>query len=88
MSGEETKLLRYRAIFRPEPEGGFTVTVPSLPGCITYGKNLSEAKMMGREAIELYLEDLQSHNEILPNDNDAYMTDIEVVSPGKVPVHA
>ncbi len=43
---------------------------------------------MGQEAIELYLEDLQSRNESLPNDNDAYMTDIEVVSPEKVPAHA
>lgn len=88
MDREVTKLLRYRAIFRPEPEGGFTVTVPSLPGCITYGENLAEAKTMGREAIELYLEDLKSRDEVLPNDNDAYMTDIEVVSPGKVPAHA
>ena len=43
---------------------------------------------MGREAIELYLEELKSRNEKLPNDNDAYMTDIEVTSPGKVPAHA
>ena len=88
MSRDATKLLRYRAIFRPEPEGGFTVTVPSLPGCITYGENLAEAKIMGREAIELYLEDLQSRNESLPNDNDDYMADIEVVSPDQVPAHA
>lgn len=88
MNREASKLLRYRAIFRPEPEGGFTVTVPSLPGCITYGENLAEAKTMGREAIELYLEDLKSRDEVLPNDNDAYITDIEVVSPGKVPAHA
>ncbi|MCR4278186.1 MAG: type II toxin-antitoxin system HicB family antitoxin [Candidatus Berkelbacteria bacterium] len=88
MSRKATRRLRYRAIFRPEPEGGFTVTVPSLPGCITYGENLSEAKIMGREAIELYLEDLASRNETLPNDNDAYMTDIEVASPDEVLAHA
>lgn len=38
------KKLTYNVIFRPEPEGGFTVLVPSLPGCITYGRNLQEAK--------------------------------------------
>ena len=39
-----------------EPEGGFTVTVPTLPGCITYGKNLNETIEMAKEAIELYIE--------------------------------
>lgn len=49
-------------MLRPEPEGGFTVTVPSLPGCITYGDTLSEVKMMAKEAIELYIESLEDHN--------------------------
>ena len=50
-------------MLRPEPEGGFTVIVPSLPGCITYGSTLREAKQMAAEAIELYLESLAAHNE-------------------------
>jgi antitoxin HicB len=54
------KVLRYNVIFQPEPEGGFTVIVPSLPGCITYGKDLKEAKKMAKEAISLYLQDLIS----------------------------
>jgi len=41
------KIFRYNIIFRSEPEGGFTVLVPSLPGCVTYGKNLKEAKKNG-----------------------------------------
>lgn len=49
-----TETLHYNLIFRPELEGGFTVIVPSLPGCITYGKNLEEAKEMARDAIEGY----------------------------------
>ena len=36
----------YNVIFKPEPEGGFTVITPSLPGCVSYGKNLKEAKKM------------------------------------------
>ena len=46
----------YHVIFRPEPEGGYTVLVPSLPGCISYGKTLKQAEKMATEAIELYLE--------------------------------
>ena len=36
------KQKNYTLIFKPEPEGGFTVVVPSLPGCVTYGKTLEE----------------------------------------------
>lgn len=53
--------LSYRILLREEPEGGYTVTVPTLPGCITYGADLSEAIDMGREAIELYIESLVAH---------------------------
>ncbi len=52
-------MLSYTIILQPEPEGGYTVTVPSLPGCVTYGKNFHEAKRMAKEAIELYIEDLK-----------------------------
>jgi len=45
-----------------EPEGWYTVTVPMLPGCVTFGKNLGEAKRMAREAIELYIESLVAHD--------------------------
>ena len=47
--------LSYNVIFRTEPEGGFTATVPSLPGCITYGKNLPETKKMIIDAIKGYI---------------------------------
>lgn len=40
------KVFNYRILLREEPEGGFTVFIPSLEGCITYGKDLAEAKKM------------------------------------------
>src|SRR5690606_42113404 len=48
----------YRIILTPELQGGFTVTVPSLPGCITWGEDIEHAKAMAREAIGLYIEDM------------------------------
>ena len=46
----------YRAVFTPDLEvGGYTVEVPELPGCITEGDDLVEAKRMTREAIEAWL---------------------------------
>ena len=60
----------YRVVLKKEPEGGYTVVVPALPGCITYGENVDEAIIMAEEAIELYIEDLQSRNEEIPDDNN------------------
>ncbi len=41
----------YKIHLRQEEEGGFTGIVPTLPGCITYGKDLDEAMDMAKEAI-------------------------------------
>ena len=53
----------FRVVFRKENDDGFTVTVPSLPGCVTFGETLEEAMEMVKEAIELCLESLQTHGE-------------------------
>jgi len=73
-----TKTLRYNIIFRPEPEGGFTVIVPSLPGCVTYGRNLNEAKKMAVDAIRGYIASLRKHKEIIPTDQENYFSSIEI----------
>ena len=61
----------FRIILTPEPDGGFTVTVPSLPGCITWGEDIEHAKSMAREAISLYLEDMVEHGETVPDDSSS-----------------
>lgn len=53
----------YRILLRREPEGGYTVTVPMLPGCVTYGETIDDAITMAREAIELSIEDLREKGE-------------------------
>jgi predicted RNase H-like HicB family nuclease len=65
---EATKEFGYRIIFRPEPEGGFTVTVPALPGCVTYRETLEEARAMAKEAIELYLISWEKHGDPITDD--------------------
>lgn len=74
------KELQFHAIFRPEPEGGFTVIVPSLPGCITYGKNIREAKKMAADAIEGYVASLKKHKEPIPQDKKSFVGMIGVPS--------
>ncbi len=62
--------LTYRILLKKEPEGGYTVSAPSLPGCVTYGDTIEEAVEMAREAIELYLESLREHGEEIPTEED------------------
>lgn len=50
----------------PEENGGFSVTVPSLPGCTSQGETRVEALAMIREAIEAYVESLIAHGDSVP----------------------
>ena len=60
--------LSYRVLLTKELEGGYTVTVPSLPGCVTYGDTVDEAISMAREAIDLYLQSLEAHGDPIPDE--------------------
>ena len=52
--------MKLRVILEPSDEGGYTVYVPSLPGCISEGENVDEALANIKEAIELYLEPVEN----------------------------
>lgn len=58
MKQKTSKVLEYNAMFTAEEEGGYSVYVPDLPGCISQGETFEEAKKNIREAIELYLEEV------------------------------
>lgn len=60
----------YKILLHKEPEGGFTVSVPALPGCISFGENIDEAISMAKEAIELYIEELQERGDPIPDNNN------------------
>jgi predicted RNase H-like HicB family nuclease len=66
------RILQYRVLLREEPEGGYTVIVPSLPGCVTYGETLDEAKRMAKEAIELYIQTLKELGEEIQTDEGTF----------------
>jgi len=63
------KHLTYRILLNEEPEGGYTVIVPALPGCITYGDDLNHAMEMAKEAIEGYIDLLKEQGEPIPDDS-------------------
>ena len=58
---------RYTIILHPEPEeGGYSVTVPSLPGCVAQGETIDEAIRLAQEAIALHLAGLRELGEPIP----------------------
>lgn len=50
--------MKLRVVLEPSSEGGFTALVPALPGCISEGDTREDALRNVREAIELYLEEV------------------------------
>lgn len=58
--------MKFKVILEPSEEGGFTVYVPSLPGCISEGNSREEALNNIKEAIKLYLES---------TDDDVFITE-------------
>jgi predicted RNase H-like HicB family nuclease len=51
--------MKLQVLLEPSDEGGYTVTVPSLPGCISEGDSREEALANIQEAIALYLEPIE-----------------------------
>lgn len=58
--------VKLKIVLEASEEGGYTVYVPSLPGCISEGDTKEDALANIREAIELYLEPVEDDNTILP----------------------
>ncbi len=61
----------YQINLIPEKEGGYTVLVPLLPGCVSYGSTIEEATKNAQEAIGLHLENLAAHGEPIPDGNES-----------------
>lgn len=66
------KTLHFNLIFRPEAEGGFTVFAPSLPGCVSYGRTLVEAKAMIEDAVTGYVASAKKHGEKIMSDEEVF----------------
>lgn len=64
---KQGKTYEFEAIFTTQDEGGFTVEIPDLPGCISEGDTIEEAEKNIQEAAELYLQELEERGIPLPN---------------------
>ena len=59
--------MKLQVVLEPSDEGGYTVIVPSLPGCISEGETKEEALKNIQEAIELYLEPIEDDQSFAPD---------------------
>ena len=77
--------LRYTVLFEPAEEGGYVATCPALPGLVTEGDTLQEARDMVRDAIFAYVESLQKDGLPIPDDiklsEEPVKEEIEVALP-------
>ena len=58
--------MKYRVIIEQDEDGIYVAEVPALPGCISQGKTRDEAIKNIKEAIAIYLESLEAHDEPVP----------------------
>lgn len=60
--------MRYTVVLEQEPDGGYVVSVPALPGCTSQGDTREEALVNIREAAEVYLEHFRERGEPIPQE--------------------
>ncbi len=69
----------YKCVFEPQEDGGFTVTVPSLPGCISEGDTYEEALTNVKEAIAAWIEVSREYgDDVPPGDVAVELVTVEV----------
>jgi predicted RNase H-like HicB family nuclease len=83
---EATIEYNFTVFFEPAVEGGYVVTCPALPGLVTEGDTLAEARRMARDAIRVYLESLRKDGESIPR--DPRLTSVPVKEKIKVAIPA
>src|SRR5438105_7546065 len=69
--------MRYTVVLEQDPDGGYVVSVPTLPGCVSQGDTRSEALSNIREAIELYVEDCRDAGDPVPTEAGKEFVEIE-----------
>ena len=62
------KILNYTVYLQKAEEGGYIISAPALPGCVTQGESRQEALGMIKDAIEAYIASLKKHGESIPKD--------------------
>jgi predicted RNase H-like HicB family nuclease len=70
----------YTVFFEANENDGYTVSVPALPGLVTEGKNLEDARRMAKDAIRCYIEGLKKAKERIPVERETAQLKLSVVA--------
>ena len=80
MKNGKNRVHEYTAFLEPNEHGGYTVTVPSMPGLVTEGKNLEHARSMAKDAIQCYIEGLKKAKEPIAIERETAQVKISIVA--------
>jgi predicted RNase H-like HicB family nuclease len=80
MKNGKNRVYEYTAFLEANEHGGYTVTVPALPGLVTEGRNLEQARAMAKDAIRCYIEGLRKARERIPIERETAQIKLSVVA--------
>ena len=80
MKNVRGRVYEYTAFFEGNENGGYTVTVSSLPGLVTEGRNLDHARDMAKDGIRCYIEGLEKAREPIPVENETAQFRLSVIA--------
>jgi antitoxin HicB len=75
---EKKSTHEYTAFFEANEHGGYTVTVPALPGLLTEGKDLEHARGVAKDAVRCYVEGLKKTKESIPLERESAQVKISI----------
>jgi len=78
MKNGKSREYEYTAFFEANENGGYTVTVPALPGLVTEGKGLEDARDMAKDAIRCYVEGLRKAKQPIPVERETAQIKLSV----------
>jgi len=80
MKNGRNRIYEYTAFFEANEHGGYTVTVPALPGLVTEGKDLEDSRNMAKDAIRCYIEGLKKAKEPIPVERETAQFKLSVTA--------
>ena len=70
----------FPVVLLPQPEGGYFVQCPTLPGCYSQGETVEESLANIKEAIELVIQDLTEQGQPVPSSGAPIVTEVIVAA--------
>ena len=80
MKNGKGRVYEYTVFFTANEHGGYTVTVPALPGLVTEGRDLEDARDMAKDAIQCYIQGLKKAREAIPVERETAQVRLAVIA--------